>query len=133
VDCRRLLSDERYGALVYRARSLSHLIETVNDLEARSVSFRSLTEAIDTTTPGGRLILHIFGALGQFERHLIRERTRAGLDAAMARGHQGGRKPVATDEKLRPRKRLSHKVSRLAKPRPVSRWARLRFMLHSLK
>lgn len=85
-------------------RSLPHLIETVNGLEAREargVSFRSLTEAIDTTTPGGRLIFHIFGALGQFERDLIRERTRAGLDAAMARGRQGGRKPVVTDEKLR--------------------------------
>jgi DNA invertase Pin-like site-specific DNA recombinase len=82
-------------------RSLPHLIETVNDLEARGVSFRSLTEAIDTTTPGGRLIFHIFGALGQFERDLIRERTRAGLDAAMARGRRGGRKPVVTDEKLR--------------------------------
>jgi DNA invertase Pin-like site-specific DNA recombinase len=82
-------------------RSLPHLIETVNGLEARGVSFRSLTEAIDTTTPGGRLIFHIFGALGQFERDLIRERTRAGLDAAMARGRRGGRKPVVTDEKLR--------------------------------
>ena len=82
-------------------RSLPHLIETVNGLEARGVSFRSLTEAIDTTTPGGRLIFHIFGALGQFERDLIRERTRAGLDAAIARGRQSGRKPVMTDEKLR--------------------------------
>ena len=82
-------------------RSLPHLIETVNALEARGVSFRSLTEAIDTTTPGGRLVFHIFGALGQFERDLIRERTRAGLDAAMARGRHGGRKPVVTDEKLR--------------------------------
>lgn len=82
-------------------RSLPHLIETVNTLEARGVSFRSLTEAIDTTTPSGRLVFHIFGALGQFERDLIRERTRAGLDAAAARGRQGGRKPVVTDEKLR--------------------------------
>ena len=82
-------------------RSLAHLIETVSALERRGVSFRSLTEAIDTTTPGGRLVFHIFGALGQFERDLIRERTRAGLDAATARGRQGGRKPVVTDEKLR--------------------------------
>lgn len=82
-------------------RSLPHLIETVNALEARGVSFRSLTEAIDTTTPGGRLVFHIFGALGQFERDLIRERTRAGLDAAAARGRQGGRKPVVTNEKLK--------------------------------
>jgi DNA invertase Pin-like site-specific DNA recombinase len=82
-------------------RSLPHLIETVNALETRGVSFRSLTEAIDTTTPGGRLVFHIFGALGQFERDLIRERTRAGLDAAAARERQGGRKPVMTEEKLR--------------------------------
>ena len=87
-------------------RSLPHLIETVNALETRGVSFRSLTEAIDTTTPGGRLVFHIFGALGQFERDLIRERTRAGLDAAAARGRQGGRKPVVTDEKLRRAKTL---------------------------
>jgi DNA invertase Pin-like site-specific DNA recombinase len=82
-------------------RSLPHLIETVNALEARGVSFRSLTEAIDTTTPGGRLVFHIFGALGQFERDLIGERTRAGLAAAAARGRRGGRKPVVTKEKLR--------------------------------
>jgi DNA invertase Pin-like site-specific DNA recombinase len=82
-------------------RSLPHLIGTVSQLEARGVGFRSLTEAIDTTTPGGRLIFHVFGALGQFERDLIRERTRAGLDAAAARGRQGGRKPVVTGDKLR--------------------------------
>ena len=81
-------------------RSLPHLIEVVAGLEARGVGFRSLTEAIDTTTPGGRLIFHVFGALGQFERDLIRERTKAGLSAAAARGRKGGRKPVVTDEKL---------------------------------
>jgi DNA invertase Pin-like site-specific DNA recombinase len=82
-------------------RSMSHLIATVEALERRGVGFRSLTEAIDTTTPGGRLVFHIFGALGQFERDLIRERTRAGLSAAAARGRKGGRKPVMTPEKLR--------------------------------
>jgi DNA invertase Pin-like site-specific DNA recombinase len=76
-------------------RSLSHLIETVAGLEAKGVGFRSITEAIDTTTPGGRLVFHLFGALGDFERDLIRERTRAGL-AAAARG----RKPVATPERI---------------------------------
>jgi len=81
-------------------RSLPHLIETIAALEARGVGFRSLTEAIDTTTPGGRLIFHVFGALGQFERDLIRERTKAGLTAAAARGRKGGRKPVVTAEKL---------------------------------
>lgn len=81
-------------------RSLPHLIETVNSLESRGVGFRSITEAIDTTTSGGRLVFHLFGALGQFERDLIRERTRAGLVAAAARGRQGGRKPVVSREKL---------------------------------
>jgi DNA invertase Pin-like site-specific DNA recombinase len=79
-------------------RSLSHLIDTVNDLEQQGVGLRSLTEGFDTTTSGGRLILHVFGALGQFERDLIRERTRAGLTAAAARGRKGGRKPVVTSE-----------------------------------
>ena len=82
-------------------RSLPHLIETVTNLEKRGIGFRSLTEAIDTTTSSGRLIFHIFGALGQFERDLIRERTRAGLNAAISRGRRGGRKPVITAEKLR--------------------------------
>src|SRR5208282_4250747 len=82
------------------ARSLPHLIETVNRLEKTGAGLQSLTEAIDTTTPGGRLIFHVFGALGQFERDLIRERTRAGLAAAASRGRRGGRKPVASADKL---------------------------------
>jgi len=81
-------------------RSLPHLIETVAALEKRGVGFRSITEAIDTTTPGGRLVFHLFGALGQFERDLIQERTRAGLAAAAARGRKGGRKPVINADKL---------------------------------
>lgn len=81
-------------------RSLAHLIDTIGALEARGVGLRSLTESIDTTTSGGRLIFHVFGALGQFERDLIRERTKAGLSAAAARGRKGGRKPVVTAEKL---------------------------------
>jgi DNA invertase Pin-like site-specific DNA recombinase len=82
------------------ARSLPHLIETVNQLEKSGTGLQSLTEAIDTTTPGGRLVFHVFGALAQFERDLIRERTRAGLSAAAARGRRGGRKPVVTADKL---------------------------------
>jgi len=81
-------------------RSLPHLIETISALEARGVGFRSLTERIDTTTSGGRLVFHVFGALGQFERDLIRERTKAGLAAAAARGRKGGRKPIITADKL---------------------------------
>ena len=77
-------------------RSLKHLIETVGELEGRGIGFRSLQEAIDTTTSGGRLIFHIFGALAEFERNLIRERTLAGLKAARARGRIGGR-PRALD------------------------------------
>lgn len=73
------------------ARSLKQLMETVEGLEKRGIGFRSLTEAIDTTTAGGRLVFQIFGALAEFERGVIRERTRAGLDAARARGRKGGR------------------------------------------
>lgn len=72
-------------------RSLPHLIETIRTLEDRGIGFRSLTENIDTTSPGGKLIFHIFGALAEFERDLIRERTQAGLQAARARGKVGGR------------------------------------------
>lgn len=81
-------------------RSMAHLIDTLRGLEARGVGFRSLTEGVDTTTPGGTLVFHIFGALAQFERDLIRERTNAGLKAAEARGRKGGRKPVVTPDKL---------------------------------
>ena len=81
-------------------RSLPQLIEVIAGLDASGIGFRSLAEAIDTTTPGGRLIFHVFGALGQFERDLIRERTKAGLSAAAARGRKGGRKPVVTADKL---------------------------------
>lgn len=72
-------------------RSLKHLIETVMALNERGIGFRSITESIDTTTPGGKLIFHVFGALAEFERDLIRERTQAGLSAARARGRHGGR------------------------------------------
>ena len=81
-------------------RSMKHLIEVVTELEGRGVGFRSLTENIDTTTPGGRLVFHLFGALAQFERDLIRERTRAGLKAAEDRGRRGGRQPVVSADKL---------------------------------
>ena len=87
-------------------RSMTHLLAVVADLEARGVGFRSLTEAIDTTTPTGRLVFHIFGALGQFERDLIRERTGAGLAAAAARGRKGGRPVAATPEKVARARRL---------------------------
>lgn len=81
-------------------RSMAHLIDTIRQIEAKGIGFRSLTEGVDTTTPGGTLVFHIFGALAQFERDLIRERTNAGLKAAEARGRKGGRKPVVTPDKL---------------------------------
>jgi DNA invertase Pin-like site-specific DNA recombinase len=94
-------------------RSLPHLLATVKDLETRGIGFRSLRESIDTTTAGGKLIFHVFGALAEFERDLIRERTRAGLDAARARGRKGGRprkidpRMVATAKALHAQKSLS--------------------------
>lgn len=72
-------------------RSLKHLIDLLTTLQNRAIGFISLTEQLDTTTPGGKLIFHIFGALAEFERDLIRERTNAGLQAARARGRLGGR------------------------------------------
>jgi DNA invertase Pin-like site-specific DNA recombinase len=81
-------------------RSLKHLIEVVEELEAKGVGFRSVTEAIDTTTSGGKLVFHIFAALAEFERTLIRERTKAGLAAARARGRKGGRKPALEGKRL---------------------------------
>lgn len=79
------------------ARSVKQLIGTVEALDERQIGFRSLTEAIDTTTSGGRLVFHLFAALAEFERSIIRERTRAGLDAAIARGRKGGRPPSLSD------------------------------------
>lgn len=81
------------------ARSIKQLIETVEEMGERGIGLRSLTEAIDTTTAGGKLVFHVFAALAEFERGVIRERTKAGLEAARARGKLGGRPPAlkATD------------------------------------
>ncbi len=72
-------------------RSLKHLIQVLNQLDERGVYFKSIQESLDTSTPGGKLIFHVFGALAEFERDIIRERTLAGLAAARARGRKGGR------------------------------------------
>jgi DNA invertase Pin-like site-specific DNA recombinase len=80
-------------------RSLPHLIETITGLNNRQIGFKSITESIDTTTSGGKLIFHIFGALAEFERDIIRERTQAGLTAARARGRNGGRPKALTPKK----------------------------------
>ena len=83
------------------ARSLRHLTEIAEQLERRGVALRSLTESIDTGTPSGRFLFHILGALGQMEREIIVERTRAGLRAAAARGRRGGRPPSIDEAKVR--------------------------------
>jgi DNA invertase Pin-like site-specific DNA recombinase len=81
-------------------RSLSHLLAIVNLLKDKQVAFRSLTEGMDTTTPSGELLFHVFGALAQYERALIQERVVAGLGAAKRRGRVGGRPQAITGEKL---------------------------------
>lgn len=78
-------------------RSLQELIALVNGIHAKGAGFKSLTENMDTTTPGGMLLFHFFGALAEFEREIIRERTMAGLQAARARGRKGGRPPLDKD------------------------------------
>jgi DNA invertase Pin-like site-specific DNA recombinase len=82
-------------------RSLSDLVRIVADLEMRGIGFESVTEKIDTSSATGRLTFHVFAALAEFERNLIRERTRAGLDAARARGRKGGRKPSLDPKQIR--------------------------------
>jgi DNA invertase Pin-like site-specific DNA recombinase len=88
------------------ARSLRQLIDTIEELEKKGIGFKSLTENIDTTTSGGRLVFHIFGALAEFERILIKERTMAGLKAAKAMGKKGGRPQALEAEDVRDAKAL---------------------------
>jgi DNA invertase Pin-like site-specific DNA recombinase len=93
-DCLVVWKLDRLG------RSLPHLLTTVNDLKTRGIAFRSLTEQMDTTTPQGEFLFHVFGALAQFERSLTQERVRAGLAAARRRGRRGGRPAAIDAEKL---------------------------------
>lgn len=106
-------------------RSLRHLIETVQALSERGVGLRSLKESLDTTTSGGKLVFHVFGALAEFERDLIRERTNAGLKAARARGRKGGRPRKLSEKKLRQARALisdpSVSVADICKTLGVSR------------
>lgn len=99
AGCARIVEDTASGDRKDRA-GLERVREQLR--EGQGVGFQSITEAIDTTTPGGKLVFHIFGALAEFERNLIRERTKAGLEAARARGRKGGRKKKldATKRKL---------------------------------
>ena len=106
-------------------RSLKHLIETVTKLNEQGIGFRSITESIDTTTSGGKLIFHIFGALAEFERNLIQERTQAGLTAARARGIKGGRPIKFTAQKIQLAKDLlnnrNYSISEICKNLQMSR------------
>jgi DNA invertase Pin-like site-specific DNA recombinase len=106
-------------------RSLKNLIALVEDLADKEVGFRSLTEGIDTTNTGGKLVFHIFAALAEFERDLIRERTMAGLAAARARGRVGGRPRTMTPEKIAVARSMydskEHTVQAIAKTLGVSR------------
>jgi len=87
-------------------RSLSHLITTITELGDRGVAFRSLTEGFDSGNAGGRLMMHVLGALAQFERELMIERTQAGLEAARRRGVKLGRKPILDHDKLQHARQL---------------------------
>lgn len=132
VDCEKIFTDQVSGSTTCRpqleavldflregdtlvvwrldrlGRNLRHLCELVTQLEEKGIGFRSLTESMDTTTCSGKLIFHIFGALAEFERNLIRERTKAGLKAARARGRLGGRKPALSEKQQEVAVRLYH-------------------------
>ncbi len=113
-------------------RSLKHLIETITDLNNRNIGFKSLTENIDTTTSGGKLIFHIFGALAEFERDIIRERTQAGLQAARARGRKGGRPKALTGKKIMMARELyenkNNSISEICKSLNISRATLYRYI-----
>ena len=126
----RMLDQLRRGdiVVVWRldrlGRSLKNLIELVEDLADKGVGFRSLSESIDTTTANGRLFFSIMGALAEFERDLIRERTNAGLAAARARGRVGGRPTVMNPKKIDKARKLydsrQHTVAEIAEMLNVS-------------
>ena len=107
------------------SRSLQDLITLVAGLRRRGTGFRSLHEALDTTTPGGRLVFHVFAALAEFIRELIVEGTREGLDAARARGQRLGRPPAMTAEQIRQARDLltlpGNSISTIARLLGVSR------------
>src|SRR4051812_18940292 len=113
-------------------RSLKDLITRITELQTRNIGFKSLTEQIDTTTSGGKLIFHIFGALAEFERDIIRERTNAGLEAARSRGKLGGRPPALSPEKIKLARKLyadtSMSVAEICKMLGISRHTLRRYM-----
>src|SRR3954466_13153048 len=113
-------------------RSLKDLITRITELNDHKIGFKSLTENIDTTTSGGKLIFHIFGALAEFERDIIRERTNAGLEAARTRGKLGGRPPALSPEKIKFARRLyadkSTSVAEICKMLGISRHTLQRYV-----
>jgi hypothetical protein len=116
-------------------RPRRHLVDTITELAERGIGFRSLQEAIDTTTPGGKLVFHVFAALAEFERDLIRARTTAGLAAARARGRHGGRPPVMTAHKVQVAQEMyrsgQYTVAAIAKTLGVSRASVYRHLTHA--
>ena len=106
-------------------RSLSDLVAIVNDLEKRGIAFESLSERIDTSSASGKLIVHVFASMAEFEHNLIRERTQAGLAAARARGRKGGQKPSLSDDQIKQIKAMlkdpGNKVVDIAKQYGVCR------------
>lgn len=149
AGCERVYSDHQTGALPERpglaaafevlrpgdtlviwrldrlGRSLKHLIQLVEQLDKREVGLKSLQEHIDTTSAGGRLVFHLFGALAEFERNLIRERTQAGVNAARARGRQGGRpkllEPNKRDLAIRLYRERKHSIAEICKMMGISK------------
>jgi len=113
-------------------RSLRHLIDTVTSLQEKGIGFKSLTESIDTTTSGGRLVFNIFGSLAEFEREIIRERTQAGLNAARSRGRTGGRPKALTDKQVDMLHQLAadknRSVDEICKTLGISRMTFYRYM-----
>ena len=151
--CQKVFKDERTGATTKRpallrclkalqdgdtlivwkldrlARSLRDLVTMLDDFHQRGIHFRSLTEDINTTTPGGRLIFHMFAALAEFERGLIIERTRAGMKAARARGVRPGPKPKLSRQSRLSTPGSSSRTASAARTWPTySRWAALPFI-----
>lgn len=118
-------------------RSLKDLIALVEELESRKIGFRSLQESIDTTSSGGKLIFHMFGALAEFERNLIRERTQAGLQAARARGRKGGRRQKLTPQQIDIGKSLAadpqRSVSSICQHLRISRPTYYRYIASTVK
>src|SRR4051795_10371567 len=156
AGCERIFTDTASGALVERkgleealshlrtgdtlvvwkldrlGRSLKDLIARITELQSRQIGFKSLTEQIDTTTSGGKLIFHIFGALAEFERDIIKERTNAGLEAARARGKRGGRPKALSPERIKLARRLyadtSTSVAEICKMLGISRHTLRRYV-----